>query len=211
MKNEELKSILESHKKWINDDDGGERANLMGANLSGADLSGADLMGANLRDADLRGTYLMGANLSGANLRYVNLYEASLSGANLSGANLSGANLRDASLSGANLIDANLRDADLSGANLIDANLSGADLRGASLRGVAGNREQIKSIFVFERYPVTYTHVSMQIGCELHNIDDWWGFDDDRILEMNGDKALSFWKEWKETIKMIIQKSPAGK
>jgi len=51
----------------------------------------------------------------------------------------------------------------------------------------------------------------MQIGCELHNIDDWWGFDDDRILEMNGDKALSFWKEWKETIKMIIEKSPAGK
>ena len=51
----------------------------------------------------------------------------------------------------------------------------------------------------------------MQIGCELHNIDDWWEFDDDRILEMDGDTALSFWKEWRETIKMIIEKSPAGK
>jgi len=191
MKNEELKAILESHKKWINGVDGGERA---------------DLSHENLRDANLRGTYLMGANLSGANLRDADLGRANLSSADLMGANLRGANLRGAYLSGANLGSANLRDADLMGANL-----SGANLIDASLSGVAGNRKQIKSIFVFELYPVTYTHVSMQIGCELHNIDDWWSFDDERILEMDGDKALSFWKEWKETIKMIIEKSPAGK
>jgi len=43
MKNEELKAILESHNKWINDDDDGERANLSGANLMGANLSDANL------------------------------------------------------------------------------------------------------------------------------------------------------------------------
>ena len=186
MKNEELKAILESHNKWINDDDDGERANLSGANLMGANLSDANLSDANLRGADLSDANLWGANLSGANLM-----NANLSDANLWGANLRGANLRDANLSG--------------------ADLWGADLSGANLSGVAGNRKQIKSIFVFESYPVTYTYNSMQIGCELHNIDDWWSFDDERILEMDGDKALSFWKEYKETIKMIIEKSPAVK
>lgn len=77
----ELKKILEAHKKWLNDEEGGERAD-----LRGADLNCADLRNANLRYADLSG-----ANLSGANL----------SGANLSGANLSGADLRGADLSGA--------------------------------------------------------------------------------------------------------------
>ena len=39
----ELKEILEKHKKWLNDEDGGERANLRYADLRGADLLGADL------------------------------------------------------------------------------------------------------------------------------------------------------------------------
>ena len=37
MKQEELKTILENHKKWLNDD-GGSRADLSGANLRCADL-----------------------------------------------------------------------------------------------------------------------------------------------------------------------------
>jgi len=83
-----LNEILEKHLKWLQNKDGGERADLYGANLYGADLSGADLYGANLYGADLSGANLSGANLSGANL----------SGANLSGANLSGANLSRADI-----------------------------------------------------------------------------------------------------------------
>ena len=71
---EELKDILDKHNKWLNDEDGGERADLRGAdlinaNLTGANLRGADLMNADLRDADLRDADLIGADLSGANLR----------------------------------------------------------------------------------------------------------------------------------------------
>ena len=58
---EELQEILSKHKKWLFDEDGGERADLSGADLSRADLSGADLSW-----ADLSGTYLYGAYLSGA-------------------------------------------------------------------------------------------------------------------------------------------------
>ena len=53
MTREELQEILDKHKKWLNDEDGGEKAN-----LEGAELRYADLRGANLEDADLRGANL---------------------------------------------------------------------------------------------------------------------------------------------------------
>ena len=53
MTKEELALILDKHKKWLNDDPDGKRADLSGANLSYANLSGADLSYANLRGADL--------------------------------------------------------------------------------------------------------------------------------------------------------------
>ena len=33
-----LQEILDKHKKWLNEEEGGERADLRGADLSGADL-----------------------------------------------------------------------------------------------------------------------------------------------------------------------------
>jgi hypothetical protein len=72
---EELKEILEKHKKWAFNEDAGVRADLSGADLRRADLSGADLSGADLRRADLRR-----ADLSGADLRRADLRRADLSG-----------------------------------------------------------------------------------------------------------------------------------
>ena len=48
-----LKEILEKHTLWLNDEEGGRRADLRRANLREADLREADLYGANLREADL--------------------------------------------------------------------------------------------------------------------------------------------------------------
>lgn len=55
MTKEELSAVLEAHKKWVNGEPGGKRANLSGANLSGANLRDAYLIGANLRYANLSG------------------------------------------------------------------------------------------------------------------------------------------------------------
>ena len=113
MTREELSTILENHKHWINEDcEGWEN---MKANLCGADLRYADLY-----DADLCGAELRYADLCGADLRY---------------ADLCGADLRYADLRGADLRYADLYDADLCGADLRGADLCGADLRGADLRG----------------------------------------------------------------------------
>ena len=60
-----LQEILDKHKKWLNKEEGGERADLRRADLSDADLRGTDL-----RRADLRGADLSDADLSGADLEY---------------------------------------------------------------------------------------------------------------------------------------------
>lgn len=43
MTQEELQTILEKHKKWLNNVPGGASANLAGANLKDANLEGANL------------------------------------------------------------------------------------------------------------------------------------------------------------------------
>ncbi len=134
MNQNELNEILRKHKMWLNDEDGGERADLSGADLSGADLSRANLSGANLRCADISGANLSGADISGANLRCADISGANLRCADLRCADISGANLRCADISGANLSGADLSRADLSGADISGADLSRADISGANLR-----------------------------------------------------------------------------
>lgn len=70
MTKSELNEILEKHRKWLNDEEGGEKADLSGADLSGANLSWANLSGANLSGADLSWADLSGADLSGADLSW---------------------------------------------------------------------------------------------------------------------------------------------
>ena len=150
MTRDELKNIIKKHEKWLNGEDGGERANLYGAdlrgaNLNGANLNSANLCGTNLYGANLYGADLCGTNLYSANLCCANLNDAELRGAdlhcanlcctNLNGAKLRGADLHCANLCRANLNGANLCCTNLTGANLNDAKLRGANLRGAKLRG----------------------------------------------------------------------------
>jgi len=85
MNQKELQKILDLHKKWINGDTEGQKADLGGANLRCADLSNADLGGANLRCADLSNADLRCADLSNANLSGADLSDANLGYADLSG------------------------------------------------------------------------------------------------------------------------------
>ena len=88
------------------------------------------------------------------------------------------------------------------------ADLSGTDLSGTDLRGAIGNMKELKSLFITQ-YAIVYTSKFLQIGCERHEIAEWWAFDDGRILEMDGERALQFWRTWKMIIKQIIEISPA--
>ena len=111
---------------------------------------------------------------------------------------LSRANLCEADLRGANLCRANLREADLRGADLRGANLCRANLRGA-----IGNNAEIKSL-QSGHYAIAYTKTIMAIGCEQHSIDQWFAFEDQRILSMDGKTALKFWRKWKPILQAIM-------
>lgn len=50
---------------------------------------------------------------------------------------------------------------------------------------------------------VTFTDEYMQIGCQLHRIDDWLKFDDVAISKMDH-KALGWSREWKPTLEKLI-------
>ena len=168
------------------------RANLFGAYLSGASLSRADLSGANLSEANLFGAYLSGADLSEANLSGANLSGAYLSGASLSRANLSGANLSEANLFGAYLSRADLSGANLSGANLFGAYLSEANLFGEKL---TKNPIQILGL----KWEVLITEKHIKIGCQVHEVQEWFKFDDEKIASFH-EEALAWWKIWKPII-----------
>ena len=206
---DELKKVLDSHRKWMNND-GGERANLYGADLSEANLRGADLSEANLTDANLYGANLSEANLYGANLSRANLYGANLTdanlsranlyGANLYGANLRGANLSGADLRGANLSRANLYGANLRGANLRGANLSGADLRGANLTGAnltdanltdikltnaVGGNHRIQCLQIDPYKIIVLDNEIVWGGCTKKTAQEWLDYDGSELNEAN--------------------------
>ena len=125
----------------------------------------------------------------------------------LGDAYLGGANLRDANLGGANLGGANLRGAYLGDAYLGGAYLGGANLRGANLGGAyLGDDIKIQEQPIqvgTPRYDVIVFDNHMKIGCEFHSLSDWWGFDDKRILQMDGKVALEFWRKWKAPLQAI--------
>ena len=143
MNSVELKTILDLHKKWLNNEPDGEKADLRWAdlrladlsrtNLHGADLTGANLRAANLRWADLSEARLCDAELCGANLYMTNLIKADLNGADLRFTNIYGTDLNDACLCFADLSRADLHRANLIGADLRCANLHDTNLYMANL------------------------------------------------------------------------------
>jgi len=136
------------------------------------------------------------------------LAAAAGSGVDLRGANLYRADLRGANLRGANLRRANLYRADLRGANLWGADLRGADLRGARLWG-ADLWDQKLTIppvqLLGYKYSVLIAGAKMKIGCEMHAIPEWKKFSRKRIIEMDGDGAYQWWKEYKPLIIPIAE------
>jgi hypothetical protein len=128
MNNDELRTIIEKHEKWLNGHGDGECANLCGVDLRGVDLRGVDLRCADMRGANLLGANLLGADLFSADLRGVNFCCIDMSYADMIGADLHGVNLRGVDLRGANLRGADLRDSDLRDADLGCAKLGCADL-----------------------------------------------------------------------------------
>ena len=128
---------------------------------------------------------------------------ADLSSADLSSADLSYADLSYANLSYANLRYADLRSADLSSADLSYANLSYADLSYADLssatygEGIPLTKPPVFLLGLIWDVMILDKHI--KIGCQLHSTTEWENFSDEEINSME-DRALDFWKQWKDVI-----------
>ena len=174
---EELKTILEQHKLWLNSNGKeGKRADLTRADLTGADLSRANLRCAELSGANLTDAILYGVNLTRANLTGANLTDVCLEYANLTGAYLTRAYLTCANLSGAYLTCANLTGADLSGADLINSELEYTNLTDTIL----DEKEQCRKGIVLTEPIVGYKKsgegkiitLEMPIGAKVFSINN---------------------------------------
>lgn len=54
-------------------------------------------------------------------------------------------------------------------------------------------------------YSVWITDRKIKIGCQIHSTKAWENFTDEQIKKMDGDKALNFWKVWKEPILKLVE------
>ena len=91
MTQKELRKLLDKHSKWLNGEDGGERADLVGADLNGTDLRYLNLSSSDLSNSDLSFTTLRYVNLSNSDLSFSDLSFSDLLGADLRGADLTNA------------------------------------------------------------------------------------------------------------------------
>ncbi len=136
-----LQEVLELHKMWLDNEEGGERAN-----LSGEDLSYVNLRSANMRDANINHGNLYGADLSHAILEGADLSHAILEGAILEGVDLEGVDLNHANLSYADLSGTNLSYANFYGTNLSYANLTNTNFYLTNLYKAKGDFVGVENI-----------------------------------------------------------------
>ena len=73
MDKEKLNEIIKKHKKWLNCENGGVRADLSHSDLSHSDLSHIDLSHSDMSHSDLSHSNLRSCNLSHSNLSHSNI------------------------------------------------------------------------------------------------------------------------------------------
>lgn len=59
-------------------------------------------------------------------------------------------------------------------------------------------------------YPITILPRHIQIGCQCHTRTAWFGFTDEEIRSMDGEKAVVWWKTWKPILKSICDANASG-
>ena len=101
-------------------------------------------------------------------------------------------------------IRADLRNANLRYADLSDANLSNANLSGTNLRYTIGDGSIIRTIQTGV-YVVVIWGPKVSIGCQSHNWTEWVEFNDTSIHNMDGQKAVDFWRIWKPILTAIME------
>ena len=62
------------------------------------------------------------------------------------------------------------------------------------------------NIVINKYYKIQILDTHIKIGCQFHSVEEWENFTDDKIIKMDGKKAIKFWKEWKDILIMMCNK-----
>lgn len=102
------------------------------------------------------------------------------------------------------LVNYDLSCSDLRGSNLRGSKLRGSKLRESDLRGSNLENTHVSRL---QGHPweITVYPESLAIGCERHTIEEWSHFPESRIEGMD-EGALTWWREWKDTILSYAKK-----
>jgi len=138
MTREEVIEILKLHEKWLNDEEGGKKADFKDCNLSNlriseADFTGIDFTGANLSKSDFRCSnfnfaIFTDANFSNSVVRCCTFKHAELIRTNFYGSDMEHTNLEEADCT-----DADFRKTQLGMSNIIEAWFCNTDFNEAVL------------------------------------------------------------------------------
>ena len=95
---DDLREILEKHEKWLNDEDGGEKADMQQSDMQRANMQRANMQRANMKWADMRGVDMQQSDMRGADMRGANMQWADMRGADMQWADMRGADMRGVDL-----------------------------------------------------------------------------------------------------------------
>ncbi len=226
---EEVDLALNMHGLWVASE--GEtgskadftKADLGGLKLMGRTLTGVSFAGAHIGYAEFSGSRLDACDFtevigSGVIMKSCKLHGTKFVSAGLRSADFTGAEGAYTDFSGADMALASFREArltlprfvgaDMGGTNLTDATFLSPDFTGADLRWVVGDSRFVQSLQCGDRWAISYTHDTLNIGCQSHAIEQWWAFDDEAINAMDRN-AWVWWQVWKPLLQQIIAASPA--
>ena len=65
---------------------------------------------------------------------------------------------------------------------------------------IFGEKSSKYMLFKNTTYQILFTSTFIKIGCQLHKVEKWESFTDKQISAMDGEKALNWWKQWREFV-----------
>lgn len=171
----------------------------------------------------MQGTNMSGTSMVCVDLSYASMDSAVLTYARMANTIMDHTHLNNARMASARIVEglmnqAQIYGADLSRARMIRTQVAGVLLAGANLTDMVmkdvildGERISRTPIQLLGlTWPVYITPQYMRIGCQRHKHEEWAGFDDARIQQMDLRQAPAFWRKHRDVLLAICKQQAAA-
>lgn len=136
MTRDEVLSIVEEHRRWLDGDKAAECANFDGEVIECVDLSGVNLSGANFSNAYINCVNFSRSDLSGVSFRNADIYSSNFADAQLCKSDFAKAFVCSANFAGAALSRVNIMGVAFAGVDMYNADVANANIECVTFNGV---------------------------------------------------------------------------